>query len=252
MKNLFKILLLSSVCVGLVSCNDDNIDPISEVSPGEDKTAPVTVITSPSGTIWIPSSQSSADLSFNFSVTDDIEIKKVDLLFDGTKIATFDNFIDYRKFMTEYAYNSISIGSHTVTVNSEDLAGKTSTMTSNFEIKKYVPILSSETLYMPFDSNYTNLINLTNATAVGTPSLVAGGYTGNGYKGATGAYLTYPIDGLVSNTDGVSFTFRYKVNASPDRSGIITINDNANNSDENRTKGLRLLEKEMLLHKELR
>ncbi|MGE4515124.1 MAG: LamG-like jellyroll fold domain-containing protein, partial [Chryseobacterium sp.] len=34
--------------------------------------------------------------------------------------------------------------------------------------------------------------------------------------------------------------FWYKVNASPDRGGIITINDNNDNSDQNRNQGLRI------------
>ena len=42
------------------------------------------------------------------------------------------------------------------------------------------------------------------------------------------------------SSNGISFTFWYKVNTSPDRSGIITINDDADNSNDNRTGGLRL------------
>jgi hypothetical protein len=42
------------------------------------------------------------------------------------------------------------------------------------------------------------------------------------------------------SSEGISFSFWYKINATPDRSGIIVINDNGNNSDDNRSQGLRL------------
>ena len=67
----------------------------------------------------------------------------------------------------------------------------------------------------------------------------SGGYDGAAYKGATDSYIKLPLAGLYSS-NGISFTFWYKVNTSPDRSGIITINDDADNSNDNRTGGLRL------------
>ncbi|MGC4129189.1 MAG: LamG domain-containing protein [Bergeyella sp.] len=235
MKNIIKTIIAGLV---LAACSDGYIDDITQVSTGEDASAPqVTIATS--GTTWIASSQTSANLNFIFTVVDDIEISKVDLLYDGVVIETFDNFLDYRNFTKEYPYSNIAVGDHTLTVNAVDKAGKTTTATSNFTVKKYFPILDSEVFYMPFDNDYMNLINLSFASTFGAPTIATGGFSGNAYKGATDSYLIYPLAGLYSS-EGISFTFRYKVDAAPTRAGIITINDNEINTDENRKQGIRI------------
>ena len=84
----------------------------------------------------------------------------------------------------------------------------------------YVPKYTGETFYMPFDGNYKELISSKDATMVGSPGL-ADGRTGQAYAGATGAYLTYPTTGLTGSE--FSAAFWYKLNATPDRAGILVI-----------------------------
>lgn len=58
------------------------------------------------------------------------------------------------------------------------------------------------------------------ATVVGTPTNGAG-KIGNGYVGADASYLKYDISSFVGSS--MTVAFMYKVNATPDRSGIIGI-----------------------------
>jgi hypothetical protein len=79
-----------------------------------------------------------------------------------------------------------------------------------------------ETFYMPFNDDYVNAIGGGSAVAVGTPGFSGESKKGsNAYAGATDSYLTFPTTGLLS--EEFSTTFWYKVNASPDRAGIIVI-----------------------------
>ncbi len=79
---------------------------------------------------------------------------------------------------------------------------------------------ASETLYMPFNGNYTDLVRNTDATEVGSPGFGTG-KDGESYVGATDAYLTLPTVGLTSNE--FTAAFWYKLNADPDRAGILVI-----------------------------
>ena len=79
-----------------------------------------------------------------------------------------------------------------------------------------------ETFYMPFNDDYVNIVGGSSATVVGTPGFSGEAKKGsNAYVGATDSYLTFPTTGLLS--EEFSTTFWYKVNASPDRAGIIVI-----------------------------
>jgi hypothetical protein len=101
---------------------------------------------------------------------------------------------------------------------------------------------SSITLDMPFDGNYNDLVANREVTQVGSPGFAGESVSGsNAYAGAEGSYLMMPSDGLLS--DEFSTTFWYKVNASPDRAGIISIGpEDEDNPDaqNNRTSGFRL------------
>ena len=70
---------------------------------------------------------------------------------------------------------------------------------------------------------------------------MAGAYEGNNaYQGSTDSYLTFPTDGLLN--EEFSAVFRYKVNAAPDRAGVLVIGPpDTNNPDaqNNRTSGFR-------------
>lgn len=249
MKNIFNFMIIGIVIsLSFAACKKGYIDPISKVDPGNDELAPTVVIASPSAdVIQIPPTTNATNLTFKFTAIDDVEMSKVDISLDGTLLKSYTDFIDYRGISTysalsSYTYANLGVGTHTFAVVATDLAGKTTTKSFAFTISnKYIKVLPSETLYVPFNAggDYKDLINTVSPIVTGSPSTIADGHNGAAYKGATDAYLTFPIAGLYSS-EGISFSFWYKLNASPDRSGIITINDNDINSDENRNQGLRL------------
>lgn len=97
-----------------------------------------------------------------------------------------------------------------------------------------------EKLYVAFENKYyLNSISGAPALKTGNPSLGIPKIGNSSFMGAADSYISYPLKGLYS-TNGVSFAFWYRVNASPDRAGIITINDNDVNTDDNRKQGLRI------------
>lgn len=100
---------------------------------------------------------------------------------------------------------------------------------------------SSITLDMSFDGNYSDAVANREVTQVGSPSFAGESKEGdNAYAGTQDSYLTLPSDGLL--TEEFSSTFWYKVNATPDRAGIIVIGpEDENNPDaqNNRTSGFR-------------
>lgn len=244
MKNILKF-----ICVGMVlslsftACTKDYIDPISKVDTGTDASAPTVEIVSPSADIQYPATTDAANFDFKFNIADDIELSKVDISLNGNLLKSYTDFIDYRGMKGVYTYPDLGVGAHTFTVVATDLSGKTTTKTFSFNISKYNKLLESETLYVPFNpgGDYKDLINFVSPTVIGAPASTSatGGHVGAAYQGATDSYLSFPLTGLYSS-DGISFSFWYKLNASPDRSGIIVINDNDNNSDDNRTGGMRL------------
>lgn len=241
MKNILKFIIVGIVLsLSFTACKKDYIDPISKVDPGTDAAAPTVEIITPSGNVQIPPTTVTTNFDFKFKVADDIEMSKVDISLDGAVLKSYTSFIDYRGISDTYNYPNLGVGAHTFTVVATDLSGKSTTKSFDFTISnKYIPLLASEVLYLPFDADFKDLISSVSPSVIGTPTIVTGGHNGAAYKGAADAYLTFPLTGLYS-TEGISFGFWYKVNAAPDRSGIITINDNSNNTDENRNGGLRL------------
>ncbi len=236
MKIIKNILILAVLIVFAAACNE-GIDPITPVDPGPDAAAPVVSVISPAeGYQWDVDSLVSS-VRIQMEVTDDIELKSVELLMDGIKVTEFTEFRDYRRFLKEYMYKNVTVGNHVLSVKATDLEGKVTTKTVNFSRPAYTPQYPGEVFFMPFNNGYLEKISNTEATIVGTP-----GFTGeanarkgsNAYKGATGSYLTFPTTGLTGNE--YSAVFWYKVNSSPDRSGII----NASPSGEDRSKGFRL------------
>lgn len=104
---------------------------------------------------------------------------------------------------------------------------------------------SAVTLHMPFNGDYKDLVANREVTEVGSPGFAGESVEGsNAYAGAAGSYLLLPSEGLLS--EEISATFWYKVNADPDRAGIITVGppdeENAGFPDvqNNRTSGFRL------------
>lgn len=231
--SLFILLLLV-----ISGCTDGYIDEIKNVSPGADEAAPVVTITYPQEGTLIRVTEDVAPINIQLTATDDIEIKDITVQLNGSSIATFSDFIDFRKAIKEFTYENLTNGQHTLTVTATDLAGKSTTESVNFEkVEPYRPIYDGEIFYMPFDGDNMELVTITNATRVGSPGFNSSGKKGSAYAGATGAYLTLPTTGLTNPE--FSAVFWYKVNAVPDRGGILTISP-PGPTNNNRTKGFRL------------
>lgn len=235
MKKITTILTFIAGLIFATACSDGYIDKITAVDPGPDKAGPVVSVKYPLEGIKVQVPELIGTINIQFEVTDDIELKSVSLLMDGTEITSYTTFQDYRRAIGQYTYNKLTNGTHILTVKATDLSGKVTNTLVNFEKKPpYVPLYQGEVFYMPFDGDYMEKISFIEATRVGSPSFAGTGLKGqNAYKGAADSYLTFPLSALKSSTFSVGMWC--KVNASPDRSGIISISP----AGEDRTKGLR-------------
>ena len=234
MRTIKKIIAVVLLLFFAVAC--DGIDPITQVAPGVDATAPQVTIKSPAEGTAIAVFEDVTSLDIKIEVTDDIEIQSISVLLDGSEIANFSDFKDYRRALEEFTYDSLTDGDHKLTVTATDIEGKTTTAESNFSKEPpYTPMFDQELFYMPFDGDYRDQIGFEKATEVGAPGFAGSGFVGtNAYKGATDAYLTFPMEGL--KTSEFSAAFWYKVNSSPDRAGILIVGDDA----DDRKQGFRL------------
>lgn len=218
-----------------ISCYD-GIDPITEVPPGVDETAPIVKIISPTEGTTIKVFEDVTSFDVKIEVTDDIEIESVSVLLDDSEIKSYSNFLDYRRALEEFTYSNLVDGDHVLKVVAIDIEGKSTTGVVNFSKEPpYTQLFEGEILYMPFDGDYRDLIGFEIADKVGSPGFAGSGYAGsNAYKGATDSYLEFPSDNLKNNE--FSAAFWYKVNPSPDRAGLLVIGDDA----ADRNQGFRL------------
>jgi hypothetical protein len=247
-KRIVTFLLLMLV---FTACDKNNIDPITEVDPGSDAGAPIITIMKPSNGFEIQVPEPITSIDVEFKAEDDIELDKIEVELDGVQIASYvngtnDTFIDYRIVTRDFNYDNITTGDHVLTIRATDIAGNTSVAASSFSKKPpYTPLFNGEMFYMPFDGGFTNLISFDEATEVGSPGFAGEAKVGsNAYAGAADSYLTVPTTGMLG--DEFSASFWYKVNATPDRAGILVIGpediDNGGFPDtqNNRTSGFRL------------
>jgi hypothetical protein len=109
------------------------------------------------------------------------------------------------------------------------------------DVGNYTP-LNGEKLYAEFENQFfLNSVSGAPATKVGVPVLGEPKVGEHSLKGATGSYISYPITGMF--TDELTISFWYKVNASPDRSGLLVIGNPTAfeiSGDESRKYGFRL------------
>ncbi|GAA3653122.1 LamG domain-containing protein [Flavivirga jejuensis] len=243
MKNINKIIIgLFSFLLIVFSCND-GIDPITEVDPGQDAGAPQVTLKYPVEGTKIKVNDPVAAITIEFEVTDDIEVDNIAVLINNSEIATMADFKDYRRVLAEVPFNNLTTGQHELKIVATDINGQSTTATANFEKEPpYLPIFANETLYMDFESDYTEFISVTRATEVGTPGFAGEGLaSNNAYAGATDSYLTLPTSTLQLGNE-ISAVLWYKVNASPDRAGVLVIGppDLENpDSQNNRNGGFR-------------
>ncbi len=235
---ILKNILVFTIAIAFAAACNEGIDPITSVSPGVDETAPTVAINYPTQGDLIKIAEG-AEFAIDLDAADDIELESVSIIMDGTEVANITNFMDYRRYapIGGYTLADIQNGTHTLKLTATDLTGKsTSTPEITFDILKMGSFVATygEIFYMSFDNHLMELATLSDATMVGT-SGYGTGKIGGAYAGATDAYLTFPTDGLINSE--FSATFWYNVNASPDRSGILTISPPGINT---RTSGFRL------------
>lgn len=238
------LLPLLSLFLLLHSCNE-GIDPIKKVEPGPDEMPPSVTIKYPQQGTQIRVLEEVTSIDIQFQVEDDIEIGEIELLLDGNQIATFSDFKDYRRAIEEYKYDNLTNGEHQLTVKATDKSGKTTEKTVTFEkISPYTPLYEGEMLYMPFNGDYVDLINLQAATVVGNPGFagesVIMGDGQNAYKGAADSYLTMPTENITK--DEFSVVFWYKIVDDLTEAGILTMSPpdpNNPSTPNNRKSGFR-------------
>lgn len=227
----------------LISSCNQGIDPISQIDPGADESAPAVTVNYPAEGTEIQLPELVSSINIDFEVTDDIEIGSVKVLYDGSEIASYSDFKDYRRLVVDtLKYTNVVDGAHTISVVATDLDNKTTTVEVNFEkVPPYVPKYPGEVFYLPFEGDYMNMVNFQNATVVGTPGFSTEHLGGlKSYKGASGSYLTFSTDGLQNNE--LTAIFWMKIKAVPDRAGILVMGpeDAANpNAMNNRKSGFR-------------
>lgn len=238
MKAISKIIVFAFTLLLFSACEQDYIDGISKVDPGPDETAPEVTVNFPPEGYELQTNDAVASITFDFEVRDDIEIESVVLDLNGTELATFSEFKDYRVFMDKYAFDEVTTGSHVFTVTATDLEGKTSTVSVNFrKSPPYTPEYEGEVFYMPFNNEFREMNSLDLATSQGNPGFADGIQGGTAYAGAADSYLTFPAS-ILQGSNEVSASMWMKVDNSADRAGILVVAPPADNNND-RSKGFR-------------
>lgn len=239
-----KHLLFLAFAAGLMFSCEEGIDPITEVAAAADASAPQITINYPAEGTKIKVLELVTSITFDFEVTDDVEIASVTASIDGIQLGSFTDFLDYRRFLLDnLSFAGLTDGVHEFTVTATDLEGKTTSKSVFFEKEPaYVKKYDGEVLYMPFDGDYVDLISFQKANVVGNPGFAGESLAGtNAYAGATDSYLTLPTEGLANNN--FSAVFWTKINNNPNRAGLLVMGpEDTTNPDaqNNRKNGFRL------------
>lgn len=224
------IYILTLVLMGFFSSCEDGIDPISAVKPGVDEVEPVVSFVS----LYVGSDTKnklgSDVVTFNaldtvtikFKVVDDIEISSVLVKLNGTEVANYTDFLDYRRFIESVAFNALPLGEYTLTIDVTDKEGKVKNGTLNFKkASPYTRYTANEIAYFPFDGAYQEMVNLGFATPHNGSVFAGVGKLGeNSIYNPVGAYVSYPATSL-KNTE-ISGSFWYLPTSTPKKAAIIT------------------------------
>jgi hypothetical protein len=234
MKNIFNLTVMGIMfSLSFTACKKDYIDPISKVDPGTDATAPtVSIIAPAAATVVIPFTDTKTNYTFKFSVSDDIELKNIDIALNGGNLASFNKFIDYRSYTGTYEYKDLAIGNHSFVVTATDLSGKTTSKSFAFTItNKYQPIFPSEVFFVPFDFPSTDPLKIVsdivlNTSATANSTSTTAGISGNAMQGGGLKYVTYAKpNNWISASQSFSVSFWFKLNGQ-------TKNNNGGNGPE--------------------
>lgn len=241
MKMQIKRIIGFSIIALMASCRH-GIDPVSEVAPGADQSSPTLEISYPKDSMRVQVREEVTKMTVKFNVLDDMEVGNVVVNLDGKQIASFkgSNYPDYRRLLLSFTAEQITNGDHTMTFSATDLSGKTVTQSVKFsKVPAYKPMAKfNEVLYLPFDGDANEKVAIVDAAVTGTPKYAAG-KKGKAYFGATDAYITYPLSDSLKKSQEVTIAFWYKLNAVPDRAGIIAIGTDTD-TDKKHSSGFRL------------
>lgn len=205
---IFKYLIVVAAVAAVIAACNEGIDPISAVPPGDDTASPTVNITYPGEGTLIRVKEEVTPIDIRFEVVDDIEIQSISVQLDGTSIAEYSEFKDYRRALESYMYESLTNGPHTLTITATDLSGKSTSEEVSFEkVEPYQPAYDGEIFYMPFDDEVLELISITTGTVAGSTSYVPG-KVGKAVRldAANKSYILFPSD-AVSAVNGFSVSF---------------------------------------------
>src|SRR5690606_1386745 len=205
---IFKYLIVVAAVAAVIAACNEGIDPISAVPPGDDTTSPTVNITYPGEGTLIRVKEEVTPIDIRFEVVDDIEIQSISVQLDGTSIAEYNEFKDYRRALESYMYESLTNGPHTLTITATDLSGKSTSEEVTFEkVEPYQAAYDGEIFYMPFDDEVLELISITTGTVEGSTSYVPG-KVGKAVRldAANKSYILFPSDAVSAvNAFSVSF-----------------------------------------------
>ncbi|WP_229719293.1 LamG domain-containing protein [Winogradskyella schleiferi] len=206
---------------------------------------PVITLSSPMDSGVITSQEEMATVVIQFQIEDDLGIADVSVQIDNVEIVNISEFTNNRLLVVDDLTTEVSTGIHTLTITATDINDVVVMETAVFEkidVPPYTPLFDGEQFYMAFEGDYLEAISGISATAVGNPGFTADAKVGTeAYEGAADSYLTFPTTGLLGAQFSASFWT--KVNATPDRAGVLVIGPpDADNPDaqNNRTSGFRL------------
>ncbi|MDD7888298.1 LamG domain-containing protein, partial [Flavivirga sp. 57AJ16] len=187
---------------------------------------PVITLSSPKASSVVRSTEAIATITIQFQVEDDLGIANITVKMDDVEIANINEFADSKLVnVDDLIYDNLTTGSHTLTITATDTNDVVVIETAVFEkidTPPYTPLFDGEIFYMSFNGDYTEAVSGSSATELGSPSFITDARAGtNAYAGAADSYLTFPTDGLLGSE--FSATMWYKINAVPDRAGILVI-----------------------------
>lgn len=238
MKTYIKLIILALTIPIFNACDENYIDGISKVDPGMDESAPQITVNFPPEGYEIQTNETEASVDIDFEVRDDIEIVSISLMVDGSEIASYTEFNDYRVALETYTYSNVTTGTHIISITASDIEGKSTTVNVNFaKSPPYVSEYEGEIFYMPFNNEYREMNSLNLASVTGLPDFADGIQGGTAYSGAADSYLTFPTTMFEGATE-VSASFWLKTDNTMDRAGILVVSPPADNNND-RTKGFR-------------
>jgi hypothetical protein len=127
-------LIIIGLIFFILGCTDSYIDEIIAVDPGPDTEAPEVIINFPLEGTLIRVPEEVTPININFEVVDDIEIESIKILLDGNEIASYNEFLDFRRVAKIHTYENLwKWSTYPCTIEAKDLSGKSSSKTVSFE-----------------------------------------------------------------------------------------------------------------------